>query len=149
MSVYFITAREIGRVKIGHAVNSSRRLWELQTASSCKLRLEAVIPGGRREERELHAKFSSLKVRGEWFSLTPQIEELIAASKTSPAEDDPAPATRRRSKKRCDLEDEPWVSPWHRRQVEKYAQAVSEIRSARTKQRTLELDTPVRRSQAA
>lgn len=145
MSVYFITARELGRVKIGRASNPTRRLWELQTASSSKLQLEAVIPGDRREERELHTALSSLRIRGEWFHLTPQIEELIATGV------DPSPAPEAPSKKMCDLDDEPWFAPSQLRQMEKYAEAMAESaaeREARANQLDLGVDAPARKRAA-
>lgn len=80
MSVYFITAREVGMVKIGCAYEPHRRLAYMQTASPVELTLEAMLPGAYQEERGLHAQFAEHRVRGEWFKIVPEIEEMIAAS---------------------------------------------------------------------
>jgi hypothetical protein len=77
MSVYFITAREVGRVKIGCGYDPWDRLERLKTGSPVELALEAVIDGSYDEERELHRQFAGHRIRGEWFNLCPEIEALI------------------------------------------------------------------------
>jgi hypothetical protein len=76
--IYFITARDVGRVKIGHAANPQARIVAVQTHSPVPLELERVCDGGLREEADLHALFASARVRGEWFTLTPEIETHMA-----------------------------------------------------------------------
>lgn len=76
--IYFITAREIGRVKIGHAKNPHKRLVSLQIGSPVRLSLERVSAGGEFEEARLHERFSDFRIGGEWFSITPQIESHMA-----------------------------------------------------------------------
>lgn len=78
MSVYFITAREVGKVKIGCAYNPFSRLATMQIASPVELSLEAVFRGAYKEEKERHRQFAEHRVRGEWFHLCPEIEALIA-----------------------------------------------------------------------
>lgn len=78
MSVYFVTCRELGMVKIGHARSVKKRLSILQTSSPLPLTLERVIEGDREREHELHRRFAGDRVRGEWFRLTRAIEQLIA-----------------------------------------------------------------------
>jgi hypothetical protein len=80
VSVYFITAREVGRVKIGCAYDPFRRNADLQAGSPCNLTLEAVLKGGHAEERQLHRLFDEERVRGEWFVITEEIERAIAAN---------------------------------------------------------------------
>lgn len=65
--VYFI-ADEDGFIKIGHASNVDGRLRTLQTASRQALRVITSTPGSVADEKALHAKFSSARVRGEWFA---------------------------------------------------------------------------------
>lgn len=77
MSVYYITAREVGLVKIGCAWDAARRLAALQSCCPVELVLEASFKGSYREERELHARHAEHRVRGEWFTLTPQLEAEI------------------------------------------------------------------------
>jgi hypothetical protein len=80
MSVYFITAREVGMVKIGCAFNPRSRFNTIQTSSPVEVALEAWVSGSYPEEREFHSRFAHLRVRGEWFKLTPEIEEIIASN---------------------------------------------------------------------
>lgn len=84
MSVYFITAREVGMVKIGCAYEPARRMAHMQTMSPCELALEAIFPGAYQEEKELHLQFASQRVRGEWFRITPEIEAVIASAPPPP-----------------------------------------------------------------
>lgn len=78
MSVYFITAREVGRVKIGFSRNPQSRLVAVQTHSPVELKLERVADGCEAEERTLHERFGTHRVRGEWFTLAPEIEAFMA-----------------------------------------------------------------------
>jgi hypothetical protein len=80
VSVYFITAREVGRVKIGCAYDPFQRLEKLQQMSPCELVLEAVLKGSHAEERAIHKLFVDERVRGEWFTITDEIEKAIAAN---------------------------------------------------------------------
>lgn len=81
MSVYLVTCREMGLVKIGHAAQPKRRFQGFKTGSPAELVLEATFEGGAKEERELHTRFAEHRERGEWFRLCPEIEELIEANK--------------------------------------------------------------------
>lgn len=72
--VYFIQRGEAGPIKIGQSKNPKARLASLQTASDQPLRFVAIATGDKQSERELHAKFASARLTGEWFSPT---EELI------------------------------------------------------------------------
>jgi hypothetical protein len=85
VSVYFITARETGTVKIGCARDPKDRLAKLQTASPAKLVLEATIFGSHETEIQLHARFAEQRVRGEWFKLTDEIEAVIRNATLSPS----------------------------------------------------------------
>jgi hypothetical protein len=62
VSVYFITAREVDRVKIGYAHNPVARYRHLQVSSPVKLALEGAIPGGFEKERELHRRYARVRV---------------------------------------------------------------------------------------
>ena len=78
MSVYFITARQVGKVKIGCAYDPHVRLEKLQAASPVELTIEALMRGSHQEERALHARFAAHRLHGEWFDLAPEIELMIA-----------------------------------------------------------------------
>lgn len=77
-SVYFAACGE--RVKIGWSTKVSTRIAQLQTGSPDPIRLLATTPGGRKLERQLHERFAAARVAGEWFDLTPELRELIAAT---------------------------------------------------------------------
>lgn len=82
MSVYFITCRKTGTVKIGSSLEPHARLKELQTGHPFELKLEAVLPGGTDEEFGFHRRFSDERLKGEWFRVTEMIELII---KNNPA----------------------------------------------------------------
>lgn len=64
--------------KIGIAANPGRRLAELQTGSSSALQLLVTGEGGAQLERELHARFATDRLHGEWFALSvAQQDELV------------------------------------------------------------------------
>lgn len=66
--VYAVQEQETGRIKIGISKDPERRVKDLQTANSQKLRLLAFVPAphGYRDERIAHEKAGN-HVRGEWF----------------------------------------------------------------------------------
>lgn len=77
MSVYFITCRETGTVKIGSSLEPQARLKELQTGHPFELKVEATLPGGTDEEFEFHRRFADERLKGEWFKITDFIERII------------------------------------------------------------------------
>lgn len=76
--VYFVQG-ELGRIKIGFSSNVESRLRDLQCSSAVPLRLLASIPGGPAVEAELHARFASARVHGEWFEPTEDLLVFIEA----------------------------------------------------------------------
>jgi hypothetical protein len=80
MSVYFITCREINRVKIGCANDPWDRFDKIKTASPATLKLEAVFNGSFEKEREYHAAFAAHRIQGEWFEIAPEIEAVIQSA---------------------------------------------------------------------
>lgn len=79
--VYFIEAPEVGRVKIGFtADHPGIRLAALSTASPVELESLGVVLGGKAKEASLHAKFSELRFRGEWFNLNSRLRGFIRES---------------------------------------------------------------------
>lgn len=77
--IYCITAREIGLVKIGFSENPFSRFAKLQSDSPVALRIERMTNGEVHEERALHRRYAAERVRGEWFTLTPDIEAWMAS----------------------------------------------------------------------
>ena len=82
MSVYFIQARNGGPVKIGYSGNPKKRLYDLSVASFEPLRLVAVVPGDRRDEREVHEQLDHLRIRGEWFRPSEEMREVVRERQT-------------------------------------------------------------------
>ena len=78
--VYFI-GDGAGHVKIGHTQREGLefRLQALQCGNALELTLLAAIDGSPVLERELHARFSVYRVRGEWFKLVPEIADFIGS----------------------------------------------------------------------
>jgi len=74
--IYFITYED-GPIKIGKARNASARLKELQTAHPWKLEIIGVMAGHENLERALHARFSHIRMNGEWFRRTEEIMNFI------------------------------------------------------------------------
>ena len=88
--IYLITAREFGRVKIGFTANDPNlRRNKIKADCPTPVALEAVLPGGRKEERELHRRFSEHRICGEWFAITAEIEHVIAENRVAAPEPPP------------------------------------------------------------
>ena len=80
--VYFITAREFNRVKIGFTAGDPKiRRNKIKADCPTPVVLEAVVAGGREEEATFHRQFAEHRVCGEWFSITAGIEQVILANK--------------------------------------------------------------------
>jgi hypothetical protein len=85
-AVYFIRSMSpVGEIKIGYSNNPQGRLQLLQTGNPYPLEVLATIPGeGRRKERELHERFATSRLSGEWFEPTADllayIEEIKAVT---------------------------------------------------------------------
>lgn len=77
--IYFITAREVGRVKIGFSENPRARFFKMRTDSPIPLQLERICDGSVEDERALHKQFSEDRLAGEWFTLSPAIEIAMAS----------------------------------------------------------------------
>ncbi len=74
--IYFVRAGE--NVKIGFTRNLGQRLAQMQTFFPFALETLLVMPGSLLTERGLHARFKGLRVTGEWFRYTAEIEGFIA-----------------------------------------------------------------------
>lgn len=77
--IYFL--RPVGQrtpVKIGCSINPISRLAAIQIWSPTLLEIVAVTSGGHEFERDLHARFASDRLHGEWFSCGRELAELIA-----------------------------------------------------------------------
>ncbi len=80
--VYFVSAHELKRVKIGRTNNIYARLSKFKVHSPVDIRLWLVIACHTKEdainkEKELHDKFTSFRIKGEWFMIVREIEEYV------------------------------------------------------------------------
>lgn len=80
--IYFITARDVNRVKIGWSKYPEQRLKTLQTGCPGVAVIEATIDTDQSFERELHQLFRHSRKAGEWFEITPEIEAAIEYCRT-------------------------------------------------------------------
>lgn len=84
MSVYIITAEGLDVAKIGFSLDPRARLTGHQISSPVALEIAAIIPGDMAAEKALHRRFSKDRVRGEWFTVSSALRELIAAFRYEP-----------------------------------------------------------------
>jgi transcriptional regulator with XRE-family HTH domain len=75
-TVYFMAAAT-GAIKIGYSKQPSSRLKSLQTANSEQLTLIKAYPGTPSQEVDLHNKFRTLRLKGEWYSPGPALIKFI------------------------------------------------------------------------
>ena len=75
--VYFVQDGADGPIKIGYAVDVTKRIASLQTGHHRALRVLLTIPGGPKVERKMHNKFWRSRIRGEWFRPTPMLTAFI------------------------------------------------------------------------
>lgn len=80
--IYFIQATGIGHIKIGYtdADDALIRLASLQIGSPVPLKLLGTIPGSLEDEKDLHRRFGSARVTGEWFKAVPELLALVPSS---------------------------------------------------------------------
>lgn len=77
--VYFISAEETARVKIGYSIDPHRRLAQLKTGSPCTLKMAGIIKNTSASlENKLHKKFSADRINGEWFHMSSEIKTFIS-----------------------------------------------------------------------
>ena len=79
--VYFVSwGEKDSPVKIGWSVDPERRLQGLQVSFPYELKILGVIPGIKALEKEIHGKFRREHLRGEWFSPSGALSQLIEES---------------------------------------------------------------------
>ena len=76
--IYFIQPVDGGPIKIGYAKDVPARVKTLERESQRQMVVLAAISGGKKEERELHRKFSHLRYEGtEQFRPAPDLTAVI------------------------------------------------------------------------
>lgn len=78
--VYLVGTRQARPVKIGVASDVEARIVELQTGSPLPLYLIWKTRGGQSLERDLHERFGSYRIHGEWFDLGDENPAAVVAS---------------------------------------------------------------------
>jgi Meiotically Up-regulated Gene 113 (MUG113) protein len=73
-------AYSAGRIKIGTSMDVGVRKRGLNTQSPHPVTIILTIPGDCKLERKLHFCLGGVRVHGEWFKITPEMRELLAAS---------------------------------------------------------------------
>lgn len=82
VAVMAYIARAGAHVKIGHSYQPERRLVHLQTVVPFEVEKIAILPGGQRLERVLHARYARCRVRGEWFAPDAAMETELGYLRT-------------------------------------------------------------------
>jgi hypothetical protein len=77
VSVYFITCRDVNMVKIGYSDRVRSRFASVKVCCPIEAKLELMLPGGKDEERAIHALLKKDRVRGEWFWITETVQRFI------------------------------------------------------------------------
>lgn len=75
--IYFIQAGPRRPVKIGISNDPWKRIGRLQTGAPDTYQMLAIMPGGKDEEMELHARFAPDRIRGEWFHKSRELAGFI------------------------------------------------------------------------
>jgi len=77
--IYFIHATNDDRIKIGVSDNPVARLRQLRTGASSQKPyiMRAVLPGGRKREREFHELFHKYHSHGEWYNPGDELQDFI------------------------------------------------------------------------
>ncbi|MNJ43225.1 hypothetical protein D3C77_382230 [compost metagenome] len=76
-NVYFIVCGSTGSIKIGRADNVERRLRELQVSNAGELAILGFFRAPSSFENFLHCLFARSHRRGEWFSITDDLLDLV------------------------------------------------------------------------
>lgn len=81
--VYFIQCKATKAIKIGHTRDVAKRLHNLQLGSAPLLGLVAMrwVSSPVEEESRLHERYSALRLRGEWFRLSPDLLAEIESAR--------------------------------------------------------------------
>jgi hypothetical protein len=75
--IYFIADLTNNEVKIGISKDPHKRLKQLQTARSNKLKLLKTVHGTNEDEKKYHSLFCWYKKEGEWYELSDELWEFI------------------------------------------------------------------------
>jgi hypothetical protein len=77
--IYFIQEANNGAIKIGYSGNPEARRVQLQTGNPRELVIIGVMSGDADLEKELHQRFSTYRIRCEWFQPASEIMDFVHA----------------------------------------------------------------------
>lgn len=77
--VYFVLAPSAKAVKIGITTDIPARINAIRAVSPVEIELLREIPANVETERQLHKKFSHLRMHGEWFRYEAELQAAIAS----------------------------------------------------------------------
>ena len=92
--IYFLHDRTTGTIKIGASSDPESRMKTLQAMMPndlVPLRYVKVLDGFE-VERQLHEKFTAIRVRGEWFKATPELLAFAQTGDVGSAVSNPLPS---------------------------------------------------------
>lgn len=74
-AIYFIRCPAMNAVKIGFTSDPYKRMASMQVGCPAELVMHGYFQGKMGDERWLHSKFGSQRIRGEWFT---ESKEMLA-----------------------------------------------------------------------
>lgn len=83
--IYFVKSNGSSYIKIGTSIDVSGRVDSLQTANPKELKVKAILNGSFQTEKGLHELFSHIRVRGEWFKWTDEMQYFIRTIRDNPS----------------------------------------------------------------
>jgi len=75
--IYFVQSGPDGPIKIGFSRSHHNRFDHLQAHNARKLRLLALLDGTYEKEKEIHERFASIRLHGEWFEPAPKLLRFV------------------------------------------------------------------------
>lgn len=78
--IYFATDGDFIKIGWTGVWPPSERVKKQQTGNGRPLWILGCIPGSQRAERGYHKRFARHRVNGEWFRVTPELENFIRAT---------------------------------------------------------------------
>ena len=73
--LYFVQCGEY--VKIGIAADVRKRVRDMEMHNPYEMKILHVMPGKRKEEKELHKRFATYRRRNEWFWFEGELREYV------------------------------------------------------------------------
>jgi len=85
--IYFVAGKGTNLVKIGRTESLKDRMVSLQTSSPVELNYIALLQDNPSLEKELHDHFDFCRIRGEWFEICDDLQEVIDLAKKNKLEE--------------------------------------------------------------